>query len=181
MAVSSELLSALSTLRVGQGFDIHKFSDDPNRRLVLGGVHFEGVRGLDGHSDADAIAHAVTDALLSAAALGDIGEHFPDTDPQWKGADSMKMLGAVVGLVRGEGFEIVNVDCTVIAETPKLSPRKPEIVANLVGVVGAPVTVKGRRAEGLGTLGRREGIAALAVVLLVGARLSAQGTEVHDG
>jgi 2-C-methyl-D-erythritol 2,4-cyclodiphosphate synthase len=180
MAVN-EMLSALRSLRVGQGFDIHRFSGDPNRQLILGGVHFDGTPGLEGHSDADAIAHAITDALLSAAGLGDIGEHFPDTDPKWKGADSMKMLSAVVALVREAGFEIVNADCTVIAETPKLSPRKPEIVANLVALLGAPVMVKGRRAEGLGTLGRREGIAALAVVLLVGSDQSAPSTEVQHG
>jgi 2-C-methyl-D-erythritol 2,4-cyclodiphosphate synthase len=161
-------IAVLRRLRIGQGFDVHRVSSDDSRRLVLGGVHFVGEAGLEGHSDADAIAHAITDALLSAAGLGDIGEHFPDTDPTWRGADSMKMLGQVVGLVRGSGHEIVNVDCTVIAEAPKLSPRKTEIISALTKVIGAPVTVKGRRAERLGALGRREGIAAFSVALLVG-------------
>lgn len=158
--------AVLGRLRIGQGFDVHRFSEDPDRPMVLGGVRFEGA-GLDGHSDADAVAHAVTDALLSAAALGDIGEHFPDTDPQWRGADSMRMLATVVGLLRSRGWAIVNVDCTVIAEAPKLSPRKAEMISALMDVVGAPVTVKGRRAERLGALGRREGVAALAVALVV--------------
>lgn len=163
---AGQVAAVLGRLRVGQGFDVHRFSDDPGRPLVLAGVRFEGA-GLDGHSDADAVAHAVTDALLSAAALGDIGEHFPDTDPQWRGADSMRMLASVVGLLRSQGWVVVNVDCTVIAEAPKLAPRKAEMISALIDVVGAPVTVKGRRAERLGALGRREGIAALAVALIV--------------
>ena len=153
-------------VRCGQGFDIHRFSDDPTRRMVLGGCTFDGVIGLHGHSDADAVAHAVTDALLGAAGLGDIGEHFPDTDPQWKGADSMAMLGHVVGLVHAEGWRIGNVDCSVVAEAPKLAPRRDEMQAKLSAVVGAPVTVKGRRAEGLGALGRREGIACWSVAVI---------------
>ncbi len=153
-------------VRCGQGFDIHRFSDDPARPMVLGGCTFDGVIGLHGHSDADAIAHAVTDALLGAAGLGDIGEHFPDTDPQWTGADSMAMLGHVVQLVRAEGWRIGNVDCSVVAEAPKLAPRRDEMQAKLSGVVGAPVTVKGRRAEGLGALGRREGIACWSVAVI---------------
>lgn len=152
--------------RVGQGFDIHRFSDDPARALVLGGVVFDGERGLDGHSDADAIAHACADALLGAAGLGDIGQHFPDTDSQWKGANSLELLAEVVRLVRAERWIIGNIDCSVVCEVPKLAPRRDDMQIALSSVVGAPVTVKGRRAEGLGALGRREGIACWAVAVL---------------
>lgn len=154
-------------MRIGQGYDIHRFSDDPQRPLVLGGVVFDGEPGLDGHSDADAVAHAVADALLGAAGLGDIGSWFPDDDPATAGADSMTLLAAVVAGVRAEGWDVANVDCTVVCEAPKLAPRRPEVQARLSSVVGAPVTVKGKRAEALGALGRREGIACLAVSLLV--------------
>jgi 2-C-methyl-D-erythritol 2,4-cyclodiphosphate synthase/2-C-methyl-D-erythritol 4-phosphate cytidylyltransferase len=154
-------------LRVGQGFDIHRFSDDPSRPLVLGGVVFEGARGLHGHSDADAVAHAVTDALLGAAGLGDIGEHFPDTDPQWKGADSLELLRHAASLVREGGWRVGNVDCSVVCEAPKLAPRRAEMQQRLSEATGAPVTVKGRRAEGLGALGRQEGIACWAVAVIV--------------
>ncbi|MEZ5231320.1 MAG: 2-C-methyl-D-erythritol 4-phosphate cytidylyltransferase [Acidimicrobiales bacterium] len=153
-------------IRVGQGFDVHRFSADPARPLVLGGVVFEGAPGLEGHSDADAIAHAVTDALLGAAGLGDIGQLFPDTDPALAGADSMELLAEAVRQVRAAGWRAANVDCTVILEAPKLAPRKAEIQQRLTEVVGAPVTVKGKRAEQLGSLGRREGIACLAVAIL---------------
>jgi 2-C-methyl-D-erythritol 2,4-cyclodiphosphate synthase len=156
------------SIRVGQGFDVHPFSDDPDRRLVLGGVVFEGERGLDGHSDADAIAHAVTDALLGAAGLGDIGQHFPDTDPALEGADSLDLLRRAVADVRAAGWEPGNVDCTVVLEAPKLAPRRDEVQRRLSEVVGAPVTVKGKRAEGMGALGRREGIACLAVAIVSG-------------
>lgn len=155
-----------SEFRVGQGFDIHRFSDDPARVLVLGGVVFDGERGLHGHSDADAVAHACADALLGAAGLGDIGQHFPDTDPQWKGANSLELLAEVVRLVRDERWTIGNVDCSVVCEEPKLAPRRDDMQHALSSVVGAPVTVKGRRAEGLGALGRREGIACWAVAVL---------------
>lgn len=156
----------MTEVRVGQGFDIHRFSDDPARRLVLGGVVFEGERGLHGHSDADAIAHAAADALLGAAGLGDIGEHFPDTDARWKDADSVVMLAQVVTLVRADGWSIGNVDCSVVCESPKLAPRRAEMQARLTVACGAPVTVKGRRAEGLGALGRGEGIACWAVAVI---------------
>ncbi|MDA0371014.1 MAG: 2-C-methyl-D-erythritol 2,4-cyclodiphosphate synthase [Actinomycetota bacterium] len=152
--------------RVGQGFDIHRFSDDPTRALVLGGVVFDGERGLDGHSDADTIAHACADALLGAAGLGDIGQHFPDTDSQWKGANSLELLAEVVRLVRAERWIIGNIDCSVVCEVPKLAPRRDDMQIALSSVVGASVTVKGRRAEGLGALGRREGIACWAVAVL---------------
>jgi 2-C-methyl-D-erythritol 2,4-cyclodiphosphate synthase len=153
-------------MRIGQGFDIHPFSDDPTRPLVLGGVMFDGERGLAGHSDADAVAHAITDALLGAAGLGDIGSWFPDDDPALAGADSMVLLAKAVEGVRAAGWTVDNVDCTVICERPKLAPRRDEMTARLVAVLGAPVTVKGKRAEGLGSLGRVEGIACLAVALL---------------
>jgi 2-C-methyl-D-erythritol 2,4-cyclodiphosphate synthase len=146
-------------MRVGQGFDIHRFSTDPSRPLVLGGVVFEGTPGLHGHSDADAVAHAVTDALLGAAGLGDIGQHFPDNDPQWKGANSIELLRSAAALVRDAGWHIGNVDCSVVCEAPKLAPHRAEMQQRLSDAAGAPVTVKGRRAEGLGALGRQEGIA----------------------
>ena len=154
-------------LRVGQGFDVHRFSDDPARPLVLGGVVFDGEPGLDGHSDADAVTHAVADALLGAAGLGDIGSWFPDDDPATAGADSMVLLAAVVAGVRAEGWAVANVDCTVVCEAPKVAPRRSELQDRLSAVVGAPVSVKGKRAEALGALGRKEGIACLAVSLLV--------------
>ena len=155
----------MTDLRIGQGFDIHQFAKD-SRPLVLGGVHFAGERGLQGHSDADAVAHAVSDALLGAAALGDIGEHFPDTDPKWKGANSMDILREVVAKVQAEGWRVSNVDVNVVCERPKIAPYRAAMQSNLVAAVGAPVSVKGRRAEGLGSIGREEGIVCLAVALL---------------
>jgi 2-C-methyl-D-erythritol 2,4-cyclodiphosphate synthase len=152
--------------RVGNGFDVHRVSDDPDRRCVLGGVVFEGAPGLVGHSDADVVAHAVADAILGAAGLGDIGAHFPDTDPAWAGADSVRLLAAVVELVTAEGWRVANVDCSVIAEAPKLAPHRRAMEVRLSAVAGGPVTVKGRRAEGLGALGRSEGIACFASALL---------------
>lgn len=154
------------TVRVGQGFDVHAFSDDPDRILVLGGVVFEGERGLIGHSDADVVAHACADALLGAAGLGDIGQHFPDTDPQWAGADSIELLTHVARLVRHAGWEPGNVDLAVVCERPRLAPRRDAMQDRLAGAVGAPVTVKGNRAEGLGALGRAEGIACWAVAVV---------------
>ena len=154
------------TVRVGQGFDVHAFSDAPDRVLVLGGVVFEGEPGLIGHSDADVIAHACADALLGAAGLGDIGQHFPDTDPTWAGADSIGLLTEVAGRVRDAGWEPGNVDCAVVCERPKLAPRRDLMQDRLTAAVGAPVTVKGNRAEGLGALGRAEGIACFAVAVV---------------
>lgn len=153
-------------MRVGQGVDVHPFSDDPDRPLVLGGVTFAAERGLAGHSDADVIAHAVIDALLGAAGLGDIGQHFPDTDPSLAGADSVELLRRAVADVRAAGWEPGNVDCTVILDAPRLAPHRDEVQARLVEAVGAPVTVKGKRPEGLGTLGRGEGIACFAVAVV---------------
>jgi 2-C-methyl-D-erythritol 2,4-cyclodiphosphate synthase len=154
------------TVRVGQGFDVHAFGDAGQRALVLGGVVFDGEAGLAGHSDADAVAHAVTDALLGAAGLGDIGQHFPDTDPALAGADSLGLLRQAAAAVRDAGWMPGNVDCTVVLEAPKLAPRRAEMEQRLSEAVGAPVTVKGKRAEGLGALGRREGIACFAVALV---------------
>ena len=158
----------MTGLRVGQGIDVHPFSDDPGRPLVLGGVVITGddVRGLDGHSDADAVAHAVADAVLGAAGLGDLGRHMPDTDPAWAGADSLDLLARVVGLASAAGWRPVNADCTVVAEQPRLASYVATMVERLGGVLGAPVNVKATRAEGLGALGRAEGIACTAVVLL---------------
>jgi 2-C-methyl-D-erythritol 2,4-cyclodiphosphate synthase len=154
------------SVRVGQGFDIHAFSDDPARVLVLGGVTFAGERGLAGHSDADVIAHAATDALLGAAGLGDIGQHFPDTDQRFAGADSIELLREATARVRAAGFEPGNVDCAVVCERPRLAPHRDAIQRNLSAAVGAPVTIKGNRAEGLGALGRAEGIACWAVAVV---------------
>jgi 2-C-methyl-D-erythritol 2,4-cyclodiphosphate synthase len=151
---------------VGQGVDVHPFSDDPNRPLILGGVTFVAERGLAGHSDADVVAHAVIDALLGAAGLGDIGQHFPDTDPALAGADSIELLRRAVADVRAAGWEPGNVDCTVIVDAPKLAPHRDEVQARMGEVVGAPVTVKGKRTEGLGALGRGEGIACFAVAIV---------------
>ena len=156
-------------IRVGQGYDVHPFSDDPERPLVLGGVAFPGEQGLDGHSDADVIAHAIIDALLGAAGLGDIGAHFPDTDPAWAGADSIDLLCRAVADVRAAGWQPQNVDCTVVLDRPRLAPRREAIHERLAAAVGAPVTVKGKRPEGLGALGRGEGVACLAVALVAAA------------
>lgn len=153
-------------VRVGMGFDVHAFGDEPGRRLVLGGVELEGERGLAGHSDADVVAHAVADALLGAAGLGDLGEHFPDTDPAWAGADSLALLRRVVTLVAAAGWRPANVDCTVVAEQPRLAPHRAAMQERLTAAVGAPVSVKATTAEQLGALGRREGVACWAVALV---------------
>jgi 2-C-methyl-D-erythritol 2,4-cyclodiphosphate synthase len=153
-------------IRVGMGFDVHPFSDDPERRLVLGGVELEGERGLVGHSDADVIAHAVADALLGAAALGDLGGLFPASDPTWKDADSIELLITVRDRVAAAGWTVANVDCAVVLEAPKLAPHVRAMQDRLQGAVGADVSVKPKRAEGLGSLGRGEGIACWAVALV---------------
>ncbi|MFZ6004168.1 MAG: 2-C-methyl-D-erythritol 2,4-cyclodiphosphate synthase [Actinomycetota bacterium] len=153
-------------MRVGQGFDVHPFADSPDRMLVLGGVTFPGERGLAGHSDADVVAHAVTDALLGAAGLGDIGQLFPDTDPSLAGADSLDLLAQAVAHIREAGWEAGNVDCTVVLDLPRLAPHREDMQARLSEAVGAPVTVKGKRPEGLGALGRGEGIACFAVAVV---------------
>lgn len=154
------------SIRIGHGFDIHPFSDDAARVLVLGGVTFPGEMALHGHSDADVIAHACTDAILSPAGLGDIGQLFPDTDAAFAGADSMLLLAEALNQLHAMGGSVVNIDITVVAESPKLAPRKAEIEQRLTAALGAPVTMKGKRAEGLGALGRAEGIACWAVALI---------------
>ena len=154
-------------MRIGFGYDSHRFAE--GRRLVLGGVEFPGERGLDGHSDADALLHAVIDALLGAAALGDIGSHFPDDDPTWKGADSAKLLEAVVAEVADAGYRVVNVDATVVCERPKLRPKIDAIrarIAALLGVDVSAVSVKGKTNERMDDTGAGVGLAANAVVLL---------------
>ena len=151
---------------VGIGFDVHRFSDDPQRVLLLGGVPFEGERGLEGHSDADPVAHACCDAILGVAGLGDIGSLFPDDDERWRGADSLALLAEAASQVRRAGRRIGNIDCTVVTERPKLAPHRAEMQARLSEAAGAPVTVRGKRAESLGALGRGEGIACWAVALL---------------
>jgi 2-C-methyl-D-erythritol 2,4-cyclodiphosphate synthase len=148
--------------RTGIGIDSHAFA--PGRRLVLGGVEIPHDAGLAGHSDADVLAHAITDALLGAAGLGDIGQHFPDTDERWRDADSMELLRHVAGLVG----EIAHVDATVMLERPKLAPHRDAIRASLEAALGCTVNVKATTGEGMGFVGRGEGAAALAVATLVG-------------
>ena len=152
----------------GIGYDSHRFTE--GRKLILGGVEIEGAeRGLSGHSDADVLTHAVMDALLGAAALGDIGDHFPDNDEGWRDADSIALLGEVCRLVRGEGFEVANIDSTVVCEAPKLGPWREAMRARLAeaaGLEAAAVSVKFTTNEGMGFVGRGEGIAALAVAQL---------------
>jgi 2-C-methyl-D-erythritol 2,4-cyclodiphosphate synthase len=162
------MMPASPGFRIGHGFDVHPFSDRPDRALVLGGltVTGEGAQGLDGHSDADALAHAVADAVLGAAGLGDLGRHAPDTDPAWLDADSMVLLALVVGLAGDAGWAPVNADCTLVADRPRLAPFTDGMAERLAGVLGAPANVKATRAEGLGAIGRAEGIACWAVVLL---------------
>jgi 2-C-methyl-D-erythritol 2,4-cyclodiphosphate synthase len=153
-------------MRVGQGIDVHRFSDVPGRPLVLGGVVIEGARGLEGHSDADAVCHALADAVLGAVGLGDLGRHFPDSDPVWAGANSVELLTQVMRMAAEVGFACANADCTVVADTPRLAPHTEAMASVLSEVLGAPVSVKATRAEGLGALGRAEGIACLAVALM---------------
>jgi 2-C-methyl-D-erythritol 2,4-cyclodiphosphate synthase len=151
--------------RVGFGFDLHPFA--PGRPLVLGGVTVDFDRGLAGHSDADVLSHAVGEALLGALALGDLGRHFPDTDPRYRGISSLTLLRSVVELVRARGGRLVNVDATVLAQAPRLAPLLPEMGKRLADVLGLEidrVSVKAKSPEGLGLLGRQEGMAAMAVV-----------------
>jgi 2-C-methyl-D-erythritol 2,4-cyclodiphosphate synthase len=151
-------------IRTGIGFDAHRFAH--NRRLVLGGVEMRDHDGLEGHSDADVLCHAVMDALLGAVADGDIGKHFPDTDPKWKGASSVEMLKSVVALIAGKGYRVVNVDSTVIAQSPKIAPYVDRMRANMACAIGVPadrVSVKATTMEKMGALGREEGIAVMSV------------------
>ncbi|MBR3225600.1 MAG: 2-C-methyl-D-erythritol 2,4-cyclodiphosphate synthase [Atopobiaceae bacterium] len=154
-------------LRIGHGYDVHQFAE--GRRCILGGVDVPSERGLLGHSDADVLAHALADAVLGAARLGDIGKLFPDTDPAYKGADSLVLLSHVAALVRKKGFSILDVDCTVAAQVPKLSPYREQMRENLAAALGVDVGqvgVKATTTEGLGFVGRKEGIAAWSVALL---------------
>jgi 2-C-methyl-D-erythritol 2,4-cyclodiphosphate synthase len=154
-------------MRVGQGFDVHRLV--AGRRLVIGGVEIAHDKGLLGHSDADVLLHAVCDALLGAAALGDIGKHFPDTDPKYQGIDSRQLLRHVVQLLADRGRRVVNVDATIIAEAPRMAPHIPRMVANIaadLGIEAHYVNVKATTTEQLGFTGRGEGIAAQAVCLV---------------
>ena len=154
-------------LHIGHGYDVHQFAE--GRRCILGGVDVPSERGLLGHSDADVLAHAVADAVLGAARLGDIGTLFPDNDPAYEGADSLVLLSRVADLVRKHGFTIVDVDSTVAAQAPTLAPHREQMRANLAAALGLPVEnvgVKATTTEHLGFVGRKEGIAAWAVALL---------------
>jgi 2-C-methyl-D-erythritol 2,4-cyclodiphosphate synthase len=150
-------------VRSGIGIDSHRFA--PGRRLVLGGVEIPSELGLAGHSDADVLTHAIIDALLGAAGLGDIGQHFPDTEEEWRDADSMELLRSVVARVREAGHELVHVDATVMLERPKLAPHRDAIHESLAAVLGS-VNVKATTGEGMGFVGRGEGAAALAVATI---------------
>lgn len=155
------------SLRVGMGYDIHRVL--AGRPLVLGGVRFESDWGLDGHSDADVLLHAIGDALLGAAGLGDLGTHFPPGDPQWKDASSLELLRRIAALLAGAGASIENVDAMLVAEAPRLAPHRAAMCANIAGALGITpdrVSVKATTNEQLGALGRREGIAATAVALV---------------
>ncbi|WP_277679965.1 2-C-methyl-D-erythritol 2,4-cyclodiphosphate synthase [Gracilibacillus dipsosauri] len=154
--------------RIGQGFDVHKFAQ--NRPCIIGGIHIPYEQGLLGHSDADVLLHTITDACLGAIAEGDIGKHFPDTDPAYKDADSVKLLEHVWELVSKKGYILGNIDCTIIAQAPKMAPYIDEIRQNIARLLKADieqVNVKATTTEQLGFTGRKEGIAAQAVVLLV--------------
>jgi 2-C-methyl-D-erythritol 2,4-cyclodiphosphate synthase len=153
----------------GIGYDSHRLIE--GRRLVIGGIEIPYERGLEGHSDSDVLTHAVIDALLGAAGLGDIGVHFPDTDERWRDADSIELLEAVVAMVGEEGLRIVHLDCTVIMEAPKLAPHRQAIgerLASALGLSAKRVNVKASTGEGIGFVGRGEGVAALAIVSLHG-------------
>jgi 2-C-methyl-D-erythritol 2,4-cyclodiphosphate synthase len=152
------------TVRSGLGVDTHRFA--AGRPLILGGVPIPFDRGLAGHSDADVLAHAVTDAILGAAGLGDIGAHFPDTDPRWEGADSIALLREVVALAARDGWSVSHVDATVMLERPRLTPFRASMAARLADATGASVSVKATTGEGMGFVGREEGVAALAVATL---------------
>lgn len=154
-------------MRIGIGYDSHRYAE--GRRLVLGGVDIPHAMGLDGHSDADAVAHAITDAILGAAGRGDIGTHFPPSDERWKDADSLKLLRAAVDLVAEENYQVVNVDVTVICEAPKIGPHVPAMQARLAAALAiAPrlVSVKAKTNERMGWIGRDEGVGAIAVALI---------------
>lgn len=157
----------MTALRVGQGFDVHALV--AGRPLIIGGVTIPFDKGLDGHSDADVLLHAITDAILGAAGLGDIGMHFPDTDAAFKGADSQALLSEAAARVRKAGFSIANIDCTIVAQVPKMAPHVAAMVANIAvacGIDASNVNVKAKTTERLGFTGRGEGIAAEAIALI---------------
>ncbi len=154
-------------LRIGHGYDVHAFAE--NRRCIIGGVDIPCEKGLLGHSDADVLLHAIADSLLGAAALGDIGKHFPDTDPKYKGADSLVLLGRVVSLIKERGYSVVNIDATVIAQMPKMAPHIESMRENISKVLDVSldsVNVKATTEERLGFTGRKEGISAHCVCLI---------------
>lgn len=153
--------------RIGLGYDVHACDPESTKPLVLGGVTFADGPALVAHSDGDVITHAVIDALLGAAGLGDIGSWFPDDDPDLEGADSVALLEKVVAALKDEGYAIGNVDCVFIADRPKIAPARDAMIERLTGVVGADVSIKGKRAEGIGALGRGEGVAAQAVACVM--------------
>ena len=158
----------MQDIRIGHGYDVHRLV--PDQKLILGGVTIPHETGLLGHSDADVLLHAISDALLGALALGDIGKHFPDTDPRYAGADSLVLLSHVVSLIQKEGWRVGNVDATVLAQAPKLSPHVPSMRENVAGVLSVStdrVSIKATTEERLGFTGEKLGIAAHAVVLLV--------------
>jgi 2-C-methyl-D-erythritol 2,4-cyclodiphosphate synthase len=160
-------MQADSAYRIGQGFDVHAFAE--GRALIVGGVRIAHPRGLAGHSDADVLAHAIADALLGAAGLGDIGHHFPDSDARWKDADSLKLLAHVAGLLAERGWGVVNVDATIVAQTPKMAPHLPamrEKLAGAMGIEAGRVNLKATTTERLGFAGREEGIAAQATAMI---------------
>ena len=163
----SATISSLPPLRIGEGWDVHALVE--GRPLILGGIEIPYEKGLLGHSDADALLHAIIDALLGAAALGDIGRHFPDSDARFRGADSRVLLRATVALLAQNGWRVGNVDATIIAQQPRMAPHLPQMVANIASdlqVTADCVNVKAKTAERLGFVGRGEGIAAEAVVLI---------------
>ena len=163
-------------MRVGQGFDVHKLQDD--RKLILGGVEIDYPKGLEGHSDADVLTHAVIDALLGAAALGDIGMHFPDTDPAYKDASSIELLETICSAITALGYRIHGIDVTLIAQSPRIGPYRPHMVENLATAAGIEperVNVKATSTEGLGFTGRSEGIAAMALAVLEEGRPTQEG------
>jgi 2-C-methyl-D-erythritol 2,4-cyclodiphosphate synthase len=165
--VHSQVQGKGRLMRVGFGYDVHKLV--PGRAFILGGVEIPHEFGLLGHSDADVLLHAICDAMLGAAALGDIGKHFPDTRPEFKDISSLILLGRTAALLRSRGFHVHNVDCTIVAQRPKLSPFIPQMITNISGTIGMEaecVNVKATTTETLGFAGRAEGIAAYAVVLL---------------
>ncbi len=154
-------------MRVGQGYDVHALV--AGRKLVIGGVAIGYPKGLAGHSDADVLLHAICDALLGAAALGDLGTHYPDSDPQYRGADSRALLRATAKKLADAGFRIVNVDATIVAEAPRMAPHVPKMIGNIsadLGLLPAAVSVKATTTEKLGSIGRGEGIAAQAIALI---------------